>query len=83
MSNIKFPLISFESMLETPDQPTLARVMRVQSGTVGTSPSPSGEYEDGGATDIAGADADAEGEDDDEGGWGVVKSRKPSKSCPR
>lgn len=63
-------------MLETPDYPTLARVMRVQ-------PLPNekpasgfswGDYEDVRVADGGGNDAD--GEDD---GWGVVKSKRSSK----
>lgn len=62
-----------DDMLETPDYPTLARVMRVQ-------PLPNekpasgfswGDYEDVRVADGGGNDAD--GEDD---GWGVVKSKR-------
>lgn len=58
-------------MLETPDHPTLSRVMRVQ-------PRPDekpalgfswGDYED------VRNDADVDGEDDD-AGWGVVKNKR-------
>lgn len=68
------------SMLETPDHPTLARVMRVQ-------PRPDekpasgfswGDYEDVRVAESAGAGNDADGEDE---GWGVVRSKgRPSKS---
>lgn len=76
-------------MLETPDYPALSRVMRVQ-------PRPDekpalgfswGDYEDVNVsheaygTSRGGAENDADGEgDDDNDGWGVVKSRKPSTS---
>jgi hypothetical protein len=61
-------------MLETPDYPTLSRVMRVQ-------PMPDekpasgfswGDYEDVRVAESAGGGNDADGEDD---GWGVVKSK--------
>lgn len=61
-------------MLETPDYPTLSRVMRVQ-------PMPDerpasgfswGDYEDVRVTESAGGGNDADGEDD---GWGVVKGK--------
>jgi hypothetical protein len=63
-------------MLETPDYPTLARVIRVQ-------PLPDekpasgfswGDYEDVRLT-TDGGENDADGEDD---GWGVVKTRRQS-----
>jgi hypothetical protein len=61
-------------MLETPDVPSLARVMRI-APPAGQEP-PAGftwaDYEDV----KAGNDADQE---DDGAGWGVVKSRR---SCP-
>ncbi|KAF6759558.1 hypothetical protein DFP72DRAFT_1043187 [Ephemerocybe angulata] len=81
-----------EDLLETPDYPTLARVMRIK-------PRPDekpisgyswGDYEDvavpGTSVTDAGNHADredggtgsADGEED-EGGWGVVQSRKPKK----
>ena len=65
-------------MLETPDYPTLARVIRVQ-------PPPDekpasgfswGDYEDVRAT-TDGGENDADGEDD---GWGVVRTRRQSLS---
>jgi hypothetical protein len=59
------------SMLEEPDQPSVARVMRVQPNS-GEKPAPGftwADYEDVHAA----AAEDADGEDD--GGWGVVKSR--------
>lgn len=65
-------------MLEEPDYPQLSRVMRIK-------PRPDeqpaagfswGDYED--VDDSRGTANDADGEDD--GGWGVVKSRgRPSK----
>jgi hypothetical protein len=63
-------------MLETPDYPTLARVIRVQ-------PLPEekpasgfswGDYEDVRVT-TDGGENDADGEDD---GWGVVKTKRQS-----
>jgi hypothetical protein len=66
----------FISMLETPDYPTLARVIRVQ-------PLPDekpasgfswGDYEDVRVT-TDGGENDADGEDD---GWGVVRTRRQS-----
>ena len=71
-----FTFLGFVSMLETPDYPTLARVIRVQ-------PLPDekpvsgfswGDYEDVRVT-TNGAESDADGEDD---GWGVVKSKRQS-----
>jgi hypothetical protein len=81
-------------MLETPDYPVLSRVMRVQprpdekpasgfswadyedvhvdSGTGSRSGAISSQEND--------ADADGDGEEDDNGGWGVVKSRRSSTS---
>lgn len=79
-------------MLETPDYPALSRVMRVQPrpDEKPASGFSWGDYEDvnvmkGASTDAgtsrAGAENDADGEgDDDNDGWGVVKSRKPSRS---
>lgn len=63
-------------MLETPDYPPVARVMRIQplpdeKPAVGFS---WGDYED--VEERAGTADDADGEDD--GGWGVVKSRSRS-----
>jgi len=64
-------------MLETPDYPTLARVMRVQ-------PRPDekpasgfswGDYEDVQATESTGGGNDADGEDE---GWGVVRRKRSS-----
>ncbi|KAH9839959.1 uncharacterized protein C8Q71DRAFT_470692 [Rhodofomes roseus] len=62
-----------DDMLETPDYPSVARVMRIQPGpddrpAVGFSWA---DYED--VDDSRGTADDADGEDD--GGWGVVKSR--------
>ncbi|KAF9465523.1 hypothetical protein BDZ94DRAFT_349434 [Collybia nuda] len=63
-----------DDMLETPDYPTLSRVMRVQ-------PMPDekpasgfswGDYEDVQVGESAGGGNDADGEDD---GWGVVKGK--------
>jgi hypothetical protein len=65
-------------MLETPDHPTLARVIRVQ-------PLPDekpasgftwGDYEDVRVT-TDGGENDADGEDD---GWGVVRTKRQSVS---
>ncbi|KAG6900038.1 hypothetical protein C0993_003830 [Termitomyces sp. T159_Od127] len=59
-----------ESMLEVPDHPTVARVMRVSSQTA-EQPATGyswGDYEDA-------HDADVDGEDDN-GGWDVVKGRR-------
>ncbi|KIL56890.1 hypothetical protein M378DRAFT_16664 [Amanita muscaria Koide BX008] len=62
-----------EDMLETPDHPSLARVMRVRpmSGEKPASGFSWADYEDVHVDEGAGHDAD--GEDD---GWGVVRSRK-------
>ncbi|EAU89915.1 hypothetical protein CC1G_08397 [Coprinopsis cinerea okayama7 len=62
-----------EDLLDTPDVPTLSRVMRI---TPGPDEKPAsgfswGDYEDVRVTD--GGENDADGEDD---GWGVVKSKK-------
>ncbi|TFK66667.1 hypothetical protein BDN72DRAFT_843888 [Pluteus cervinus] len=74
-----------DDMLETPDYPSLARVMRVK-------PLPNekpaqgfswGDYEDvevAGSSGLGGAGSGVEGGDadgEDDGGWGVVRSRKP------
>lgn len=58
-------------MLETPDYPSLSRVMRVQPQADEKPPSGYSwaDYEDVATT---GAENDADGEDE---GWGVVKSR--------
>jgi hypothetical protein len=61
-------------MLETPDYPAVARVMRVQPAA-GEQPAAGfswGDYEDV----KAGNEADGEGDD---GGWGVVRSKR---TCP-
>ena len=66
---MKFSDLLVHSMLETPDHPTLSRVMRVQPRS-DEKPADGfswGDYED---VREAGAEADA----DDEG-WGVVKSK--------
>ncbi|KAH9951179.1 hypothetical protein B0H21DRAFT_719954 [Amylocystis lapponica] len=60
-------------MLETPDYPTVARVLRVQPGP-NDRPAAGfswGDYED--VDNSRGTTDDADGEDD--GGWGVVKGR--------
>lgn len=65
-------------MLETPDYPTVSRVMRVQ-------PLPNekpasgfswGDYEDVHTVDNVGGGNEADGEDD---GWGIVKSKTRSR----
>ncbi|CCM00732.1 uncharacterized protein FIBRA_02772 [Fibroporia radiculosa] len=71
-----------DDMLETPDYPTLSRVMRIQPGP-NDKPAAGfswGDYED--VDESRGTADDADGEDD--GGWGVVKgrSRKTSKPAP-
>lgn len=58
-------------MLEVSDQPSVARVLRVQP-TVGEKPAPGFSWADYEDVQVAAAE-DADGEDD--GGWGVVKSR--------
>ena len=58
-------------MLEEPDQPSVARVMRVQPNP-GEKPAPGFSWADYEDVHTAAAE-DADGEDD--GGWGVVKSR--------
>lgn len=62
-------------MLETPENPSLARVMRVtpRPGEKPASGFSWGDYED---VVVEGGGNDADGEDD--GGWGVVKSRSRS-----
>lgn len=60
-------------MLETPDYPSVARVMRIRPGP-GDQPAAGfswGDYED--VDDSQKTADDADGEDD--GGWGVVKSK--------
>lgn len=64
-----------EDMLEESDQPTVARVMRVQPSP-GESPAPGYSWADYEDVQAAAAE-DADGEDD--GGWGVVKSRTRNK----
>jgi hypothetical protein len=72
------------SMLEEPDQPLVARVLRVQPSP-GEKPAPGFSWADYEDVQVAAAE-DADGEDD--GGWGVVKSRSrnstfhPSTSIP-
>ena len=58
-------------MLEVSDQPSVARVLRVQP-TVEEKPAPGFSWADYEDVQVAAAE-DADGEDD--GGWGVVKSR--------
>lgn len=58
-------------MLEVPDQPSVARVLRVQPVS-GEQPAPGFSWADYEDVQVAAAE-DADGEDD--GGWGVVKSR--------
>ena len=58
-------------MLEEPDQPSVARVLRVQPNP-GEKPVPGFSWADYEDVQVAAAE-DADGEDD--GGWGVVKSR--------
>lgn len=58
-------------MLEEPDQPTTAEELRVQP-TSGEKPAPGFSWADYEDVQVAAAE-DADGEDD--GGWGVVKSR--------
>jgi hypothetical protein len=69
-------------MLETPDYPELARVMRVQP-RADEKPAQGfswGDYEDVKVEEGGSADNDADGEDD---GWGVVQSRgRSSKLSP-
>jgi len=65
-------------MLEVPDQPSVARVLRVQPSP-GEQPAPGFSWADYENVQVAAAE-DADGEDD--GGWGVVKSRsKNSTFC--
>jgi len=65
-------------MLEVPDQPSVARVLRVQPSP-GEQPAPGFSWADYEDVQAAAAE-DADGEDD--GGWGVVKSRsKTSAFC--
>jgi len=68
---------SLYSMLETPDYPTLSRVMRVQplQDEKPASGFPLGGYEDMYAGENVGGGNEADGEDD---GWGVVKSKSRS-----
>lgn len=58
-------------MLEEPDQPSVARVLRVQPSP-GEQPAPGYSWADYEDVQVAAAE-DADGEDD--GGWGVVKGR--------
>jgi len=67
-----------DDMLETPDYPTVARVMRIQPGP-NDKPAAGfswADYED--VDDPRGTADDADGEDDS--GWGVVKSRGRAKT---
>ncbi len=66
-------------MLEEPDYPELARVMRIKP-KAGEQPATGfswADYED--VDDTRGTADDADGEDD--GGWGVVKSRGRPSEC--
>jgi len=57
-------------MLETPDYPEIARVMRVTNPAQQIPPGVSiGDYED--------ADEMGDGDNEEDDGWGIVKSRKP------
>jgi hypothetical protein len=67
-------LFMFTSMLETPDYPKIARVMRVQPRP-GEKPAPGFTWAD--YEDVHVTAEDADGEDD--GGWGVVKPRGRSR----
>ena len=58
-------------MLEEPDQPSVPRVLRVHP-IPGEKPAPGFSWADYDDVQVAAAE-DADGEDD--GGWGVVKSR--------
>ncbi|KAF8060642.1 hypothetical protein FPV67DRAFT_1423426 [Lyophyllum atratum] len=60
-----------DDMLETPDHPTVARVMRVQPRP---DEKPASGFSWGDYEDVRN-DADVDGEDDD-AGWGVVKSKR-------
>ena len=63
-------------MLETPQYPEVARVMRVKPEE-GQQPAPGytwGDYEDADDNKVISMDD----EETDEGGWGVVKSRSTS-----
>lgn len=67
-----------EDMLETPQYPEIARVMRVKPAE-GEQPAPGyswGDYEDADENKVISMDD----EETDEGGWGVVKSRRPKRS---
>ncbi|CCO29081.1 hypothetical protein RSOLAG1IB_07656 [Rhizoctonia solani AG-1 IB] len=67
-----------EDMLETPQYPDVARVMRVKPADE-QQPAPGyswGDYEDAEENKVISMDD----EETDEGGWGVVKSRKPKRS---
>lgn len=65
-------------MLETSDYPTVSRVMRVQP-TQNEKPAPGFSWAD--YEDVHVAADDADGEDD--GGWGVVKSRTRTRKLSR
>ncbi|KAG8746187.1 hypothetical protein FRC10_005703 [Ceratobasidium sp. 414] len=67
-----------EDMLETPQYPEVARVMRVKP-VEGEKPAAGytwGDYEDGDENKVVSMDD----EETDEGGWGVVTSRRPQRS---
>ncbi|PPQ66139.1 hypothetical protein CVT24_000225 [Panaeolus cyanescens] len=77
-----------DDMLETPANPPLARVIRVQptSSQSQLQPAPGfswGDYEDaeGHITTDGDGERDADAEEDEEG-WGVVKSRKSKRTTP-
>ncbi|CAE6468971.1 unnamed protein product [Rhizoctonia solani] len=67
-----------EDMLETPQYPDVARVMRVKpADEAQLAPGYSwGDYEDADENKVISMDD----EETDEGGWGVVKSRKPKRT---
>ena len=72
--------IPYHSMVETPDYPSVARVMRIRPGP-GEQPAAGfswADYED--VDDSQKTADDADGEDD--GGWGVVKSKGRSSTLP-
>ncbi|KAL1674651.1 hypothetical protein EV122DRAFT_269197 [Schizophyllum commune] len=73
------PKTGVEDMLETSENPSLARVMRVtpRPGEKPASGFSWGDYED---VVVEGGGNDADGEDD--GGWGVVKSRSRKQDRP-
>ncbi|OBZ66879.1 hypothetical protein A0H81_13181 [Grifola frondosa] len=66
-----------EDMLETPDYPTVSRVMRVQPRP---DEQPATGFSWGDYEDVDDSRGSADGEDGGDDGWGVVKSRGRSKS---